>query len=172
TPPTGRPKSIATMISAAVDAVAAGPASTSMAGASAVTGRNTWTLSMKFPTTPARRAARPAGGREAGTRATGAEDAALIDPPRPAPCAGRRRPRAWGGAVTPARRTPARGVRRADGRGPPRPGPRGSRPPAPARRPRAHPPPPRRTRDRGRSPATRHRDGPLRHAAARRPPAH
>src|SRR5699024_2415636 len=156
-PPTGRPKSIATMISAAVDAVAAGPASTSMAGARAVTGRNTWTLSMKLPTTPARRAARPAGGRAAGVRATGAEDAALIDPRRPTPCAGRRRPDAWGGSVAPARRAPARDGTRADGRAPPRPGPRGSRRPAPARRPRARPSRPRRTRDRGRSPATRHR---------------
>src|SRR5699024_6236213 len=125
-PPTGRPKSIATMISAAVDAVAAGPASTSMAGASAVTGRNTWTLSMKLPTTPARRAARPAGGRAAGVRATGAEDAALIDPLRPTPRAGTPRPDAWGGSVAPARRTPARDGTRADGRAPPRPGPRGS----------------------------------------------
>src|SRR5699024_11834991 len=94
-PATGRAKSIAAMSSAAVDAVAAGPASTNMAGASAVTGRNTWTLSMKLPTTPARRAARPAGGRAAGVRATGAEDAALIDPLRPTPRAGTPRPDAW-----------------------------------------------------------------------------
>src|SRR5699024_2391907 len=62
-PPSGRPKSIATTTQAAVDAVTAGPAKTSIAGASAVKGKNTWILSIQLPTTPARSAARPSGGR-------------------------------------------------------------------------------------------------------------
>src|SRR5690625_3620468 len=73
-PPTGRPNSIATTMRAPVEAVAVGPASTPIAGASAVRGRNTWMLSIQFPTTPARRAERPSRGRPG-------SDSGVIPPP-------------------------------------------------------------------------------------------
>lgn len=65
-PPTGRPSSMAMTMTAPVPVAAAGPASRAITGASAVSGRKTWTLSIRLPTTPARSAARPAGGRATG----------------------------------------------------------------------------------------------------------
>src|SRR5699024_5083968 len=62
-PPSRRPNGMHTTTNAAVDAVTAGPAKASIAGASAVKGKNTWILSIQLPTTPARSAARPSGGR-------------------------------------------------------------------------------------------------------------
>src|SRR5699024_9838780 len=93
-PPSGRPKSIATTTRAAVDAVTAGPAKTSIAGASAVKGKNTWILSIQLPTTPARRAARPSGGRSLSLVGDGVVISEVVIGFRPEPVsAGRIRPR-------------------------------------------------------------------------------
>src|SRR5690606_19547854 len=181
TPPAGLPNSIATMISAPVDAVAAGPASTSIAGASAVTGRNTWMLSMRFPTTPARSAALPSGGSDAAARGvldeeededadevavTSALIARLLPPAQRSPQRTPPDPPA-----APARRTPAHDGTRGDTRAQPPPGPRPKPPRAPPRRRRARPAPPRRIRDHDTSATTPHRDARLAPPADRPPPA-
>src|SRR5690625_7334520 len=76
-PPSGRPNNMATTTKAAVDAAVVGPARTNMAGARAVKGRKTWILSIQLPTTPARRAARPAGGRSLSLVA--ADDVSMVE---------------------------------------------------------------------------------------------